>query len=176
MQGFFALGFVFGDAGGLLENGAALLGLGGEDLVDLALGHDRVAGSADTGVHEQLLDVFEAAGLAVEEVFAAAVAIDAAHDLDLVEFAAELLFAVGEEEGNLAHLGGFTGIGALKDDVLHLAAAKGLGGLFAEHPADGVGDVGFAAAVGADDGGDAGLEAQGGGIGEGLEAVELERF
>src|SRR5690606_3784788 len=176
LQGLLALRFVFGDAGGLFEDGAALLGVGGEDLVDLALGHDRVGRAADAGVHEELLDVLQATGLAVEEVFAAAVAINAAHDLYLVKFAAELLFAVGEQEGNLAHLGGFAGVGALEDDVLHLATAQGFGGLFAEHPADGVGDVGLAAAVGADDGGDAGFKAEGRGVGEGFKAVEFERL
>jgi hypothetical protein len=170
-----ALRLVFGDAGGLLEDDAALLGLGGEDLVDLALGHDRVARPADAGVHEKLVDVLQAAGLAVEEILALPVAVDAAHDLDLVEFAAELLFALGEVEGDLAELGGFAGVGALEDDVLHLAAAEGLGALLTEDPADGVGDVGFAAAVGADDGRDTGLELEGGVVRETFEPVKRER-
>ena len=48
--------------------------------------------------------------------------------------------------------------------------------LGAEHPADGVDDVGLARSVRPDDHGDAGLELQGGGVGEGLEALQGERL
>ena len=78
------------------------------------------------------------------------------------------------------HVGGVQGEGEFVEGFAALpfdskfAAAEGFGGLFAEDPADGVGDVGFAAAVGADDSGDAGVEAEFGGIGEGFEAVERE--
>ena len=74
-QGLPALALVLGDAGRLLEDGAPLLGLGREDLVDLALGHDRVARPADARVHEELVDVLQAAGLAVEKVLALPVAV-----------------------------------------------------------------------------------------------------
>ena len=49
--------------------------------------------------------------------------------------------AVGKDEFDFAQGEGFALVGAGEDDVLHVAAAKGLGGLFAEHPADGVHDV-----------------------------------
>ena len=45
--------------------------------------------------------------------------------------------------------------GAGEDHVFHARAAQALGGLLAEHPTDGVAQVGLAAAVGAHDGGDA---------------------
>ncbi len=170
----FALRFVFGDAGGLFENGAAFLGFGGEDLVDLALRHDRVGCAADAGIHEQLLNVLQAAGLTVEKILALAVAINTTHDLDLVKLAAQLFLAVGEEQRNFAELGGFAGVGAFENDVLHLAAAECLGGLFTQHPADGVGHVGFAAAVGPDDRGHARLKAEGAGVRKRLKTVELE--
>jgi hypothetical protein len=41
--------------------------------------------------------------------------------------------------------------GAIEDAVGHALCAKGLVALFAEHPADGVNDVGLSAAVGSDD-------------------------
>ena len=68
------------------------------------------------------------------------------------------------------------GVGAGEDDVRHLAAAQRLGRLLAEHPADGVEDVRFAAAVRADHAGDALVEIQDRLRGERLEAEELERF
>ena len=61
-----------------------------------------------------------------------------------------------------------------EDQVLHLLAAQLLGALLAEHPADGVGDVALAAAVGADDGVDPGAEMHLGAVEEGLESVQLE--
>ena len=78
-----------------------------------------------------------------------------------------------------AHLGGgagLAGIAAVEDDVFHLLAAQALGALLAEHPRNGVGDVALAAAVGADDGGDALVEGQLRAVGKRLEAGNLETF
>ena len=61
-----------------------------------------------------------------------------------------------------------------KDDVLHFAAAQGLGRLLAEHPADAVEDVAFAAAVGPDDGGDSGVKFEGGAVRKRLESDDVE--
>ena len=82
---FLFLALELGDAGGFFEHGAAFLGLGGKDLVDLALGHDRVGGAADAGVHEHVMDVLEAAERAVDAVFRAAIAEHAAGDGHLVD-------------------------------------------------------------------------------------------
>ena len=170
---FTPLTLVLGDAGSFFENGAALLGLRRENLVNLALSHDRVASPADAGIHEKFLNVLQAAGLPVERVFALAVAVDAAGDFDFVKFAAKLFFAVREEQRNLAQLGGLASVGAFEDDVLHLAAAQGFRALLTEHPADGVCDVGFAAAVGTHHGRHTGFETEGRGVSEGLEAVQF---
>ena len=52
---------------------------------------------------------------------------------------------------------------------------RDLGGLLAEHPGDGVGDVGLAAAVGSDDGGDAFAgELDLGAVAERFEAEDLD--
>src|SRR5207302_274043 len=131
---------------------ATFLGLGRKDLVDLALRHYRVARPANASVHEQLLDVLQPARLAVERVLTLAVAVHATRDLNFMEFAAELLFAIGQEQRNFAQLRRLAGVGALENDVLHFATAKGLGALFAQHPPDRVGDIGFPATIGADDG------------------------
>jgi hypothetical protein len=122
------------------------------------------------------VDVLEPAGGFVEEVLGVAIAEDAAGDADLVPIDAELLLAIGEPQGDLSHAEGGAGIGAREDDVGHLAAAEGLRGLLAEDPAHGVEDVGFAAAIGADDGGDALVEIQHSLNGEGLETEDLERL
>ena len=63
---------VLEDAGGLLDDEAAVLGPGVEDGVDLALADDHVLLAADAGVGQQLLDVEQAARHAVDGVLAVA--------------------------------------------------------------------------------------------------------
>src|SRR5206468_3682012 len=58
-QGDLAPRLVARDAGGLLEDDAAVLGVRFEDEADAALLDHRVGGGADPGVHEQFLDVLE---------------------------------------------------------------------------------------------------------------------
>ena len=165
---------VLEDAGGLLDEGAAVLGAAGEDGVELALADDDVHLPADAGVAEQLLDVEQPHLVAVDLVLALAGAVHATGDRHL---------GVGDRQGAVGvvdrerHLGaaerGAAG-GAGEDDVLHLAAAQALGALLAEDPGDGVDDVGLTGPVGADDGGDAGLQPERRGGREGLEALERQ--
>ena len=171
VERFATLGLVAGDAGGLFEEVAALGGIGGQDLVDLALHHERVGHAADTGVHEETLDVLQARRLAVDEVVAGALAVEAAHDGDFGEGGTQFLFAVGEDQFDLALGEGLAAVGAGEDDVLHRRGAQGLGGLFAQDPADRVDDVGLAAAIGSDHGRDPGTELDAGPVGEAFESV-----
>jgi hypothetical protein len=89
---------------------------------------------------------------------------------------------IDKGEGDLGHSGRLAVAGTGEDDVLHLDAAEGFGGLLAQNPCDGVGDVGLAAAVGADYGGDAFAgELDLGAITKGLESeylnlLELEQM
>ena len=253
-------GLEAGDAGGFLEDGAAVQRFGAEELADALLADDGVGFATEASPHEDVLNVAEPADLAVEEVFAVAGPEEAAGDGELAgadgsatEFAAAdfeddvvwvgelgcgvsfgcswddvgaLGFAfddgaglgfgdglfgllgallaeaglvpvggevvvdddlgfgveagtvvdlgVDESERNLGHTGGLAVASAGEDDVLHLDAAEGFGGLLAEDPGDGIGDVGLAAAVGSDDGGDAFAgELDLGAITEGLEAEYL---
>ncbi len=69
-----------GDAGGLFDDGAAVVGLGGEKLADALLADDGVGFATEAGAHEDVLNVAETADLAVEEVLAVAGAEEAAGD------------------------------------------------------------------------------------------------
>ena len=80
VKGFATLGLITRDTGGFFKEIAALGRIGGQDLVNLTLHHERVGHAADAGVHEQALDVLQARRLAVDEIVAGALAVEAAHD------------------------------------------------------------------------------------------------
>src|SRR6478609_8092365 len=62
-------------------------------------------------------------------------------------------------------------------DVFHPAAAEALGGLLAEHPTNGVAQIGFAASIGSDYGCDAGtVETHFRFIAEGFESLDFNAF
>ena len=163
---------VLEDAGGLLDEAAALLGGGAQHGVELALADDDVHLAADAGVGQQLLDVEQPAGRAVDGVLRAAVAEHRPRDRHLGVVDRQRAVGVVDGQGHLGAAQRRTAGGAGEDDVLHLAAAQRLGALLAHDPGERVDDVGLAGAVGPDDAGDAGLEAQRGGRGEGLEALQ----
>ena len=78
--------------GRLLDQLPAIGGPGAEDLADLALLDDRVALHAHARVHQQILHVLQAAGLAVDQVFALARSIEPAHQLDVADDQRRLVF------------------------------------------------------------------------------------
>ena len=70
------------DAGGILEDAAALLRLGIDDLADLALAHEGRRAGAGRRILKQDLDVAGARLAAIDAVGGAGLALDAARDLD----------------------------------------------------------------------------------------------
>ena len=74
---------VLRDAGGFLDQLAPIGRARAEDQADLALLDDRVGLRAEPGVHQQVVDVAQPAGLAVDQVFALARAVQPPRDLDL---------------------------------------------------------------------------------------------
>ena len=167
---------VFDDARGLLHQGPAFLGSGGDQLVDAALIDEGKALQTHAGVHKQVVDVPEAAGGLVDVVFAAPAPDGAAGDADLGKGQRQVGIGIVQHHGDLGRAQRTAGGGAGEDDVLHAVAPDGTGVAFAQHPADGVGDVALAAAVGAHDAADARLEFDFSFAAERLEAVELDAF
>jgi len=178
--------FELGDAGGLFDDGAAVLRLGAEDLPDAALLNDGVTFGTQAGAHEDVLDIAQAGGAAVDEVFAFARAEEAARDGDfsvslgmavldgvrLVGDVGIVDFGIHQRHGDVRHAEGFTVARTREDDIFHAGSAKALRGLFAQHPGDGVADIGLAAAIRAHDGSDAlPVEAKLGALAKGLESL-----
>ena len=120
-----------------------------------------------------MLYVLKTAGLLVDEIFARTVAVNAARNRNFVVIGPELLLAVGEGDRNFGETEGLTRIGSVENDIDEFRAAKRGRALLAEHPADGVGNVGLAAAVGPDDGDKTRLERQARLVGEALEADHI---
>ena len=164
------------DAGRLLKDLAALVALAGNDLCNAPLPDDRVPVAAKAGVHEQLIDVAQAAGLAVDGIFALAAAVIAAGDHDLGVFGVKDAGAVIKNERYLRKAHGAAFFRAAEDDVLHLAAAQRLRALLAHDPQDGVRYVRLAAPVRADDRRDLLVKIQARLVRKGLEALDLQCF
>ncbi len=167
---------VLGDARALLEQVAQLLGVLVEDLVDHGQLDDRVGRVVDAAVVEEVAQVLQADGAVVQEVLAEAVALHAPLDGDLVELHGNAVVVVGEGDRDLGQADRLALGRPLEDDVLHALAAQLLGGLLAEDPADGVDDVGLAAAVRAQDRGDPLVEGEGRALRERFESEQLHPF
>ena len=161
------------DARRLFKDGAAVLGLGVHDLLDLALPDDGVALFPDADAVQKRDDVFEAAGLHIEQILALARTVQAAGHGDFVVLDVEHSVRVVEYQRDFAVRERTARLRAAENDVLHGRAAQGLGGLLAEHPTHRVGNVALAAAVGSDDDGNAVVEFNGGLVREGLEPHKL---
>ena len=148
----------------------------------MALSQNAVTRPANTRAHEQLLYVLKPAWCAVQKIFAAAVTKNSARQRHFVirNFNARRLqtfFAdAAKRERDFAHAHRLATVGAVEDHVGHFAAAQCLGRLFAEHPADGIGDVGFATTVWSNNGGNTGLKIQRRLVREGLKTKNCEIF
>jgi hypothetical protein len=103
----------------------------------------------------------------------AGAAVDAAHHLQhgiIGVLGRRRAIGIVDRQHHLGMVARGPGARAGEDDVVHATGAHGLGGVRPHHPAHGFQDVGLAAAVRADDAGQAGLDAELGRLDEGLEA------
>ena len=175
-KGAFLALAVLEDAGGLLDEAAAVLRRGAQDRVELPLPDDDVHLAPEARVAEELLDVEEAARAAVDAVLRPAAAEQGARDGDLGVVDRQGAVGVVDGQGDLGTPEGRAGAGAGEDDVGHGATAQVLGALLPHDPGQGVDDIGLAGPVGSDHGGDAWLQAEGGRRREGLESLDRQRL
>lgn len=160
------------DAGGLFDETAPVLRARLQHGVEASLAHDDVHFATQPRIAEQLLHIQEAAGLPVDRVLAGAVAEQRATDRHFAVLDGECPVAVVDRQ---LHFGATerTARGRPgEDDVLHLAAAQGLGALLSHDPGESVDDVRLAGSVRADDAGHAWFERERRGLRERLEAFE----
>ena len=162
------------EPGGLLEQGAAFLGLRAENLLDAALADDRVHPSAEAEIGEELDEVDAAHGRAVQEVLTFAAAVQPPRDRELGVRQRPFAFRVVEEQLDLAEVFGRAAAPSCEEDVVRLLRAELGGGQRAGRPDDRIGDVRLAGAVRTDDDGNARLETNLDRFRERLEAAQLD--
>ena len=92
----------------------------------------------------------------------------------LVEHGGDLAVGVIQQHLDLGDIARRPAGIAGEDDVVHLTAAHALGGGLAHYPAQRLDKIGLAAAVRADDAGQAGINDEFGRIDEGFEAGEAK--
>ena len=134
-----------------LEELAALDGLGGNNRADLTLANEGGGVGAGRRIREEQGDVLGTNVAAVDPIGRARAALDPPSDL---AFAGALVVVLMfDQDRHFGEVAGRTRRGSGEDHVVHAAAAKAFGAGLAHRPADRLQQVGFAAAVGADDAG-----------------------
>ena len=144
---------MLGDAGGLLNEGTALLGAALQNRIELALADDGMRILAQSRIVQDVLDVHQAARARVDEVLAFARAVHTAGDGDLVKVDGQHMIRVVEHQRDLGHTHRLARRRARENNVFHGLAAQLLGALLTQDPQNRVGDVRFSRAVGTDDDG-----------------------
>ena len=123
------------------------------------------------------MDISQATFLTVDFIFALARAVIAARDRHIV-FIAVIQPSVGiiKAQSNLGIAQSLSLACAAENNILHPRSAQGFGGLLAENPAHGVGNIALARAVGADNRRYSLAEFKHGFIRKGFEALHFKRF
>ena len=161
------------DARDLLEQRPSLLRPQGQRLVDHPLADEQECVVGEVSRVEQLDEVAQSNPLLVEQVVVLAGSVEAAAELEDAVVDRQQPIRVVEDEGHVGHAERRSLVGAGEDHVLGLAAPK-RPTLFPERPAEGVGQVALAGAVGSDDRADPPAELDDCPLGERLEALEPE--
>ena len=174
--GFIAFIAVTGDAGGFLEDFPTLTAFDSQNLVDTALANDGVTLPAQAGIHQEFVHILQPHRFFVDEKLTFPRTVIAAGHGHLIIIQRKAVVSIVHGEGHLTIAQGTAALGAAENHILHPAAPQVTGGLFAQHPADGVHQVGLARAIGSHNSGDPAAEIQPRLIGKGFKALDLKGF
>src|SRR4029079_1431338 len=161
-------------ARGFLEQLAAVVRAVGQERVDHLAFDDHARVGAKTGAAKQIRDVGQTAGCAMQERVSFAGAREGTREQNFLEREGQRAVFIREVQRDFGAVHRPARRRTLEDHFFHLGAAQQTRALLAEHPANGVGDIGFAAAIRPDDRRDARVEQHLGGVGERFEALQLE--
>ena len=101
MGRFIFSGFIFYDAGRFFKNTAAVIALCAQNLIDTPLADDGISFPAHARIHEQLLNILQPAGSAVDAVFALPGAEYPPGHLHLAVFQGQPAVLIVNQDGNL---------------------------------------------------------------------------
>ena len=175
--GLVAAGVKSRDTGGVLQHAAALLGLGLNDLADLALVHQRRRARAGRGIGKQDLHVAGAHIAAVDAIDRARLALDPARDLQnlaVVHRRRRRAIGIVDRHHHFGVVARRTVAGTGEDHRIHVGGAQRFMRGLAHRPAQRLDQIGFAAAVRPDHAGEAGFDHEISGFDERLETVEAK--
>ena len=122
------------------------------------------------------MDIPQSGRLAVDIVFAVTAAVIPAGDHHFIGFIGKSTIRIIQCQGSFRKAHCTALLGAAENHIFHLGAAEGLGALLTHDPQKGIGNIGFTGAVGANNGSDITVKAHQRFIGEGLEALDFQRF
>ena len=120
--------------------------------VDLSLPDDGKAAAPESRVHQQIVNVTQATGSAVDQEFAFAGSVCSPGDRNFGILKRQGEVAVIERNADFRHAKGLAAIRSRENDILQGGASQRANVLLAQYPTDGIGDVALSAAVRSDDG------------------------
>jgi len=171
-RGQFLAVFVFDNSGGLFEQEPAVFGPRADDHIHLSLADQGIGVGADSGIHEQFLDIPKAGRHLVEQVLSFAVPVHPPADLHFRVFHRQLQVGIIKAQHHFGHPHGGAVGSPVEYHILHAAAAQGFGALFAQRPAQRVQNVTFSRAVRAHNARDARAQFEHGSVGEGFKPMQ----
>ena len=129
------------NARGLLDEIPTLFGGSAKNSIELSLTHNDVHLAAKARIREEILDIEQTAGRAIDRVLGAAGTEQGATDRHFRVLDRECAIRVVDRESDLRAAQRWTPGCPRKDDVGHIAAAQGLGALLTHHPGERINDV-----------------------------------
>ena len=174
---FSAALFVFGNAGGLLQEQPQFLWFGFDDATDRALTDDGVCAGPKACAQKHVLHITAAYWLVVDVVTAVAIAREHTLDRDffkLVPLTTCSVRLIVKHQFHTGTAGGFACVGAVENHILHGLAAQFTGTTFTQDPTHGINDVRFTTTIGAHHADQLAWQQKVGGVGKRFEARHLD--
>ena len=144
---FYFTGLILDNPCGFLENPSALIPFGIENLINSTLPNNGIAFSADTCIHKQFLNIFQAAGSAVNAVFTFTGTKYPTSYLYFRKLHRHTPILIVNDNGHFRKPLGFSAFGTGKNNVLHFIPTEAFCTLFSKHPTNSVRNIALAAAV-----------------------------
>ena len=174
--GLLLLVAAMGDPRRLLEDFPPLGAFGRENLINFSLPNEGIPLLAQPRVHEKFIDIPQADSSSIDGVFTFSGPIVPAGHRHLLPTVGQQVLALLQGEGHLGKALTLAVLGAAEDHILHLTSPQGPGGLLPQHPADGIGQIGLAAAVGPHDCRDGMGKGEEGFVRKGFEPLQFQGF